>query len=87
MNWNDIPHNAGTPNFDNLLAVLQRQVPKRPTLFEFFLNEPLYERLVPELTVNPDDLYAVIKRQVIASYRLGYDYTTFRVPGFDFNKD
>ena len=30
------------PNFDNLLQVLRREKPDRPTLFEFFMNDPLY---------------------------------------------
>lgn len=30
------------PDFDQLLKVLARDVPDRPTLFEFFLNGPLY---------------------------------------------
>lgn len=33
------------PDFENLLKVLRREVPKRPTLFEFFLNGPFYEKL------------------------------------------
>ena len=41
MNWNEIPQVSGKPNFNNLLSVLRRQVPERPTLFEFFLNERL----------------------------------------------
>jgi uroporphyrinogen decarboxylase len=49
------------------------------------LNEPLYARVVPELTDEPDAPSAAHKRQMIAYCRLGYDYTTFRVPGFDLN--
>jgi hypothetical protein len=33
------------PNFENLLKVLKMQKPDRPTLFEFFLNRPLYLRI------------------------------------------
>ena len=33
------------PDFENLLKVLRRQIPGRPTLFEFFLNGPYYEKL------------------------------------------
>lgn len=33
------------PDFNNLLKVLRREKPDRPTLFEFFLNDALYERL------------------------------------------
>ncbi len=43
MDWNQVPQNNRLPNFNNLLAVLRREVPERPTLFEFFLNERLYQ--------------------------------------------
>ena len=33
------------PDFENLLQVLRREAPARPTLFEFFLNQPFYEKL------------------------------------------
>lgn len=35
------------PKFDNLLAVLRRERPERPTLFEFFLNERLKHQGAP----------------------------------------
>ena len=31
MNWNKIPERKDEPNFENLLEVLQREVPDRPT--------------------------------------------------------
>jgi hypothetical protein len=34
------------PDFDNLLAVLRREKPSRPTLYEFVMNERLYRRLL-----------------------------------------
>ena len=34
------------PDFSNLLAVLDKQTPSRPTLFEFFLNDPLIEKML-----------------------------------------
>jgi len=36
---------ARKPDFRNLLKVLERGKPERPTLFEFFMNVPLYRRL------------------------------------------
>jgi len=62
------------PDFNNILKVLRCEVPDRPTLFEYFMNVPLYERLnggkpFPE----KDDL-----RQLIftsnAFEAAGYDY-------------
>ena len=36
--WDAVPRAAHEPDFDNLLAVLRREQPSRPTLFEFFLK-------------------------------------------------
>lgn len=63
------------PNFENILKVLKCEKPDRPTLFEFFLNGPLYERLGGK----PEN------RCLEAFHRAGYDYTTFHV-GFYFPK-
>ena len=67
------------PDFDNLLAVLHRGKPNRPTLFEFFLNERLYRKLAgPSWTDNPATLARC--RTLIAAFKAaGYDYAT--VPG------
>ncbi len=61
------------PDFDNLLKVLKREKPDRPTLFEFFLNGPLYEKLGG----RPENRYLEAFR------RAGYDYGTFHA-GFSF---
>lgn len=63
------------PNFENILKVLKCEKPDRPTLFEFFLNGPLYERLGGK----PENRY------LEAFHRAGYDYATFHV-GFSFPK-
>jgi uroporphyrinogen decarboxylase len=67
------------PNFDNLLKVLNNETPDRPTLFEFFLNQPLYCKLggksKPEAFSKPD----VVKAFITA----GYDYATV-MPEFSF---
>jgi len=72
------------PDFDNLLAVLNREVPDRPTLFEFFLNDPLYEKLAG-LTPPPDgkplEGYA---RLVQAFANAGYDYVTTHASDYGF---
>lgn len=71
------------PNFKNLLAVLRRERPDRPTLFEFFLNARLYKKLAgAAYTDRPDDLSQY--RMLIAAFaKAGYDYTT--VPGSRFS--
>ncbi len=44
-NWAKTPKVTTEPDFNNLLAVLKCEKPNRPTLFEFFLNPPLYGKL------------------------------------------
>ena len=65
-----------TPDFENLRAVLNKQKPSRPTLFEFFMNNRIYEKLtglpVPE-TLDPMELYRYFIKSFAAA---GYDYAT-----------
>ncbi len=75
------------PDFANLLAVLDRQAPWRPTLFEFFLNDPLYRRLAgAEVSAMTDDL-AEYRIQMLAYRNVGYDYVTLRGSEFAVPKD
>jgi uroporphyrinogen decarboxylase len=82
MNWNSLPENTGDPNFENVLAALQLRTPDRPTLFEFYLNERIYNRVVPGS--DPMDDEAKYRRIMKAFHRLGYDYITVLIPGFQF---
>lgn len=70
------------PNFDNLLKVLDRGVPDRPTLFEFFLNGPLYDKLNDDDVVFKDDGLDNKRVMALAFYKAGYDYAT--ISGSDF---
>ena len=63
------------PDYRNLLAVLERRTPERPTLFEFFLNDALYARLAQE-DGPPADREDFFRRAIRAYERAGYDYTT-----------
>lgn len=81
LDWTHLPQPK--PDFANLLAVLRRDVPARPTLFEFFLNDRLYERLAPRASL-PAGPYRLERQELQAYYRAGYDYVTVRVPNFDF---
>lgn len=65
-------------NFDNLLKVLKKQVPDRPTLFEFFLNEKLYAKLAGDEIVNRTDKLAQIRILIHAFKNAGYDYATVK---------
>lgn len=83
--WNEPPAAVvAPPDFNNLLAILRRERPRRPTLFELFLNARLHKRLVP----NPDpawenDLIGDMMT-IRAMHRAGYDYASVWVHGFSF---
>jgi len=67
------------PDFANLLTVLNRGVPSRPTLFEFFLNGPYYEKLAgKKLGVEGKDWkWAEPNAVIIEAFKnAGYDYVT-----------
>jgi uroporphyrinogen decarboxylase len=67
------------PNFDNILKVLNNEIPDRPTLFEFFLNQPLYCKIAGIAEQDPAPKDAVVK----AFLSVGYDYATI-MPDFSF---
>lgn len=72
------------PNFDNLLAVLRCEIPERPTLFEFFLNAPLYRKLAgPEMSDSAEKL-AQYRLLIHAFKNAGYDYATVQGSEFCF---
>jgi uroporphyrinogen decarboxylase len=74
------------PVFENLLKVLAREVPDRPTLFELFLNPRLYRKAVGPAAAAEIDAGAdpdVVLR-VRGFHALGYDYASVGIPGFAF---
>ncbi|HEY5584799.1 MAG TPA: uroporphyrinogen decarboxylase family protein [Ruminiclostridium sp.] len=73
---NEFINNKRTPNFENLLSVLRREKPSRPTLFEFFLNEELYNRLTCHIKYDAHDELTPLKRTIDAFRITGYDYVT-----------
>ncbi len=76
------PHRQ--PDFNNLLAVLERRIPARPTLFEFFLNERLHNRLAgPRDPALPGPLGDNLQK-MLAFRNAGYDYYDVLLPGFEF---
>ena len=68
------------PDFENLAAILERRAPKRPTIFEYFLNERLYTRFSALEAPDPRDLYASAARLAKAFCVAGYDYVTLSCP-------
>lgn len=71
------------PDFSNLANVLQRKRPDRPTLFEFFLNESLYELCAgPEFDRSWNDRHPFRwEARIIHAFRnAGYDYAIVPFP-------
>jgi uroporphyrinogen decarboxylase len=67
------------PDFENLLKVLRRQKPDRPTLFEFFLNGPYYEKLTGRFlgVEGKDWKWGSFNPVITEAFRIaGYDYVT-----------
>jgi uroporphyrinogen decarboxylase len=70
------------PDFGNLQQVLAKGIPSRSTLFEFFLNGPLYQRLAGCDAFEED---VALFRLVSTGFRqAGYDYVTFKPNQFCF---
>jgi len=83
--WSVLPDNPRQPDFDDLLAVFRRQVPARPTLFEFFLNDRLHARLAPGAGAGSP--YAGQVQTMHAFRRAGYDHANVLIPNFLFPSD
>jgi uroporphyrinogen decarboxylase len=74
------------PDFNNLLSVLKREKPSRPTLFEFFLNGSLYTRLAGVEGQDNFDWNSLEGRKIVmkANLKAGYDYTVMQGTSFGF---
>ena len=83
--WEEVPKRTAEPNFDNLLKILQKKAPSRPTLFEFFMNEPLYNQLSPDFDASFDDPLIACRKVINAFYQLGYDYAVLGIPDYSFS--
>ena len=71
------------PNFNNLLKVLEGKAPERPTLFELFMNKPIYERLAGRPSPEFDTVeYIIFLAEAFAA--AGYDYAHVRASEFGF---
>jgi uroporphyrinogen decarboxylase len=79
-----LPEDKNEPDFNNLLAVLAKEVPSRATLFEFFFNDPLVDRVVPG--IKSSSKISMFQKSILAFKRLGYDYATILLPGFTFQE-
>ncbi len=72
------------PDFENILRVLRREEPKRPTLFEFFMNNNLYQEATGRIYTGNSDLDH-LKYLVDAYSACGYDYTNTQGCNISFN--
>ena len=72
------------PDFNNILRVLKRQNPARPTFFEFFMNDDFYN-LISQGKVFPDqDGLASWRQRLYVYWQLGYDYLSIMASDFTF---
>ena len=75
------------PDIENLYAALRREEPSRPTLFELFMNLPLYERLAGrKLPEHAEDMALEHLKLVVEAFTVaGYDYATTHACDFMFD--
>ncbi|NOU36308.1 MAG: hypothetical protein HOO88_06025 [Kiritimatiellaceae bacterium] len=72
------------PDFNNIRAVLQNKRPSRPTLFEFYMNWPLYKQFCGSLPADcPPELEGMLTT-ILAYKNLGYDYAPVVFADFAF---
>ena len=74
------------PNFNNILAVLDKKKPSRPTLFEFFMNDPLECKLAQwdGVPATGEDYW---RCKINAFRNAGYDYTTLYANDYSFKSN
>jgi uroporphyrinogen decarboxylase len=72
------------PDIENLYKVLRREEPERPTLFELFMNLPLYERLAGRTLKQGGPALETLKLVVKAFTAAGFDYATTHASDFAF---
>jgi uroporphyrinogen decarboxylase len=69
------------PDIENLYKILRCEVPDRPTLFEYFMNFPLYEILTERKAPDRNNHLEMLKFVIDAFAAAGYDYaTTYACP-------
>jgi len=80
-----MPKKKREPDFNQLLTVLNKKKPDRPVLWEFFLNDRLYDILSKD-SILPDEIYLrQVVRNIIAYKKAGYDFAVLPVqPMFTF---
>jgi uroporphyrinogen decarboxylase len=64
------------PDFNNLLLILKRFQPDRPTLFEFGINNRIIGKLSGEYQEDRSSRLSPFRRLIKSFTNAGYDYTT-----------
>jgi len=72
------------PDYTQLIKVLKKQTPDRPTLFEFFLNTELYDLLNNGEAPIRGDGFDDLRVNIYAYKNAGYDYVTAHASDFGF---
>jgi uroporphyrinogen decarboxylase len=73
------------PDFNNLLRVLNRKKPTRPTLFEMFLGKT--DILTAHKSYDAGDPLIEMKKMIDAYLTTGYDFAFIRGTGFKFKSN
>ena len=75
------------PDIENLYKVLRCEVPSRPTLFEYFMNTPLHEKLAGRKAPDPGNHLETLKFTIDAFTAAGYDFATTYASPMEFKRD
>ncbi|MDR2571178.1 MAG: hypothetical protein LBD23_12955 [Oscillospiraceae bacterium] len=75
-----------TPDIENLYKVLRCEAPKRPTLFEYFMNPGLHEVLAGRKAPPIDNHLETLKFTIDAFTAAGFDYTTTYASPMEFKR-
>ena len=71
------------PDYTQILKVLKKEVPDRPTLFEFFMNESIYDEMGGGIPLKGDK-FDFNRKMVHGFKNCGYDYVTSHASSFGF---
>lgn len=75
------------PDFNQFLKVLRREVPDRPTLFEFIIDKETYKRYANKAFLAMNDHKADLRITMDMFKNLGYDFGVVYGSNFVFPKD
>jgi uroporphyrinogen decarboxylase len=75
------------PDFNNLIKIMKHQKPLRPTIFEYFLNDNIYNYISQFKKYDSSDPLLFCKKQIDTFHMLGYDYATIMGADFFFKND